>query len=90
MIAYDVVIPSIGRPQLLSTLRALAFQPDPLPGHVFVVDDRRRRSTPVCDAAQVPSLLRERLIVLPGDAAGPASARNVGWRASPAEWVVFL
>jgi hypothetical protein len=90
VIAYDVVIPSIGRPQLLSTLRALAFQPDPLPGHVFVVDDRRRRSTPVCDAAQVPSLLRERLIVLPGDAAGPASARNVGWRASPAEWVVFL
>jgi glycosyltransferase involved in cell wall biosynthesis len=90
VIAYDVVIPSIGRPQLLKTLRALAAQAEPLPEHVYVVDDRPNATTPVYDETQVPALLAERITVLRGRAAGPASARNVGWRASYADWIVFL
>lgn len=86
----DVVIPSIGRPQLAATLEALGTQPEPMPGRVYLVDDRRDSSEPLLDDGQVPGRLLERITVLPGRGAGPASARNVGWRASNAEWVVFL
>ncbi len=34
--------------------------------------------------------LRARITVLAGKAAGPASARNVGWRASRAPWIAFV
>jgi histidinol-phosphate phosphatase family protein len=47
-----------------------------------VVDDRRDRSAPLV----VPAGVR----VVSGRAAGPAAARNAGWRAGSAEWVAFL
>jgi glycosyltransferase involved in cell wall biosynthesis len=46
---------------------------------VLVVDDRPDRPDPL-PVAQV----------VPGRAAGPAAARNDGWRAAKSEWVVFL
>ncbi|MGN6187419.1 MAG: HAD-IIIA family hydrolase [Conexibacter sp.] len=61
---YDVVIPTVGRASLARLLRALAAQPEPRPGRIWVVEDHGRR--------------------------GPAAARNVGWRASEAEWIAFL
>lgn len=61
---YDVVIPTVGRASLVRLLDALATQPAPRPGRIWVVEDRGRL--------------------------GPAAARNVGWRASEAEWIAFL
>ena len=49
-----------------------------------MVDDRRHPTQPV--AAD----LDETVKVLQGTASGPAAARNVGWRASDAPWIVFL
>lgn len=60
---YEVVIPTVGRPSLLTLLDSLAAAGDPQPAVVHVVDGRGR---------------------------GPAAARNVGWRAASAPWVVFL
>jgi len=60
---YEVVIPSVGRPSLLTLLESLAAAGEPQPALVHVVDGRGR---------------------------GPAAARNVGWRAASAPWVVFL
>jgi histidinol-phosphate phosphatase family protein len=81
-LSYDVVIPSAGRESLNGLLTALASGDGPPPERVIVVDDRRNRVMPLRtgDAAEV----------LPGPGRGPAAARNVGWRAATAPWVVFL
>lgn len=50
---------------------------------MLVVDDRRDRSQPLGVASRDVE-------VLAGRGAGPAAARNVGWRASDAPWVVFV
>jgi hypothetical protein len=49
-----------------------------------VVDDRRDRSRPL-DGVSHPGVT-----VLEGPAAGPAAARNLGWRAGESPWVVFV
>lgn len=41
MIDWDVVIPMIGRPHLHKTIEALFAGEGPMPGNVFVVDDRK-------------------------------------------------
>ncbi len=51
---------------------------------VYVVDDRRDPSRPLLAGAW------PNLSVLPGRGAGPAAARNVGWRAAGTDWVAFL
>ena len=79
----DVVIPTVGRPSLARLLQALA----PFPGRVVVVDDRSARITA---ALTTHSAVKPALIVLRSGGRGPAAARNVGWRASTADWVVFL
>jgi histidinol-phosphate phosphatase family protein len=79
---FAIVVPTIGRPSLLGLLEALAPQ---LPGggtQVLVVDDRRDPSSPL----SLPGFAR----ALPGRGAGPAAARNLGWRTAEAEWVAFL
>ncbi|HWH01756.1 MAG TPA: glycosyltransferase [Pilimelia sp.] len=53
---------------------------------ILVVDDRRRADAPL----PVPAALADRVKVLTGPGAGPAAARNVGWRAARHPWVVFL
>jgi histidinol-phosphate phosphatase family protein len=85
----DIVIPTAGRPSLEELLGALAASTGPLPWRVFLVDDRPEpRGSLLPDGP--PSRLASRMEVLRGRASGPAAARNVGWRASRAEWVAFL
>jgi glycosyltransferase involved in cell wall biosynthesis len=74
--AVTVVVPTLGRPSLHELLAALAGAPVEL----LVVDDRPDPR----DALDVDAK------VLTGRAAGPAAARNIGWRAAGTEWVVFL
>jgi histidinol-phosphate phosphatase family protein len=78
----DVVVPTVGRDSLPRLLSALGEQVGPRPGRVLVVDDRRDRSR----ALAVPGWVE----VVPGRAAGPAAARNLGWRRATAAWVAFL
>jgi hypothetical protein len=84
--AYAVVIPTVGRPSLDHLLRRLCEGPGPWPAEVLVVHDRPGTALSV----RVPPGLRGRTRVLDGPGRGPASARNVGWRAASAEWVVFV
>lgn len=83
---YDVVVPTSGRPELRRLLLSLAAGAGPRPGRVLVVDDRRDRSSPLV-AERPPGLHIE---LVEGLGGGPASARNLGWRASRAQWVAFL
>jgi len=85
---YDVVIPTVGRASLGRLLRALADQPDPLPERIWLVDDRPAPST----ASLRPHEVRKGAVieVLRSGGRGPAAARNVGWRASSADWIAFL
>jgi histidinol-phosphate phosphatase family protein len=86
---YDLVVPTVGRDSLARLLEALAAGSGPLPGRVLLVDDRRDRSRPLLpDGA--PGWAGGRVEVVPGRAAGPAAARNLGWRRATADWVVFL
>jgi len=82
---FDVVVPTVGRASLARLLSALAAAEGPRPGRVLVVDDRRDRSEALGPGG-VPAWVE----VVPGRAAGPAAARNLGWRRSRAEWVAFL
>ncbi len=87
--ATDVVIPTIGRESLSALLAALDRDNGSLPGRVILVDDRRGPSAPLPIGHPSPELV-SRLRLLPGPGAGPAAARNIGWRASSAAWVAFL
>ncbi|HEV7759460.1 MAG TPA: glycosyltransferase [Acidimicrobiales bacterium] len=85
----DVVIPTVGRPSLaplLGTLRSEVLAADLLAPEaaVVVVDDRARP-----DAA-LPVPRDPRFRVVAGGGRGPAAARNIGWRATSAPWVLFL
>ena len=78
---FDVVVPTVGRDSLRPLLEALAAADGPPPGRVLVVDDRRDRSR---------GLGVSGVEVVAGRGAGPAAARNLGWRRATAEWVAFL
>lgn len=78
-----MVVPTIGRPSLATLLHALAGGTD---FELIVVDDRRQHDTPLA----VPPSLAPYTKVLTGSGAGPAAARNLGWQAATAPWVVFL
>ena len=82
---FDIVVPTVGRDSLRLLLEALAAADGPRPGRVLVVDDRRDRSEALLGGG-VPAWVE----VVPGRAAGPAAARNLGWRRASAEWVAFL
>ncbi len=85
----DVVVPTVGRPSLRALLDSLAASRGPLPSRILLVDDRRDAAGPLLPGG-LPERLEKRVEVLRGRAAGPAAARNAGWRASCAGWVVFL
>jgi Glycosyl transferase family 2 len=79
----SIVVPTLGRASLGELLAALAAGPRPdLSVELIVVDDRPDRRTPLPGTGDAR--------VLPGRAAGPAAARNIGWRAAAYEWVAFL
>ncbi|MEU4215609.1 glycosyltransferase [Actinoplanes sp. NPDC026623] len=85
MSGVSVVVPTLGRPSLAALLTALAGgKACPLPMEIVVVDDRPDRSAPL------PIPPGAAMTVTEGRAAGPAAARNVGWRAARHEWVAFL
>jgi HAD superfamily hydrolase (TIGR01662 family) len=94
----DVVVPSAGRTSLRMLLAALAGGQETFPGRIIVVDDRRARgrlgggkdSGPRTSWIGDASGFGDRVEVLRGRGAGPAAARNVGWRAASASWVAFL
>jgi histidinol-phosphate phosphatase family protein len=88
-IPFDVVIPTSGRLSLGVLLDALASASGPLPGAVFVVDDRREPRGSLLGDPPPPGLA-SRIRVLSGKGRGPAAARNIGWKASRADWVAFL
>jgi histidinol-phosphate phosphatase family protein len=80
---FDVVIPTVGRPSLGVLLAALDKAEGPRPGRVIVVVDGPDAQVTQCYLPPGVELLR-------GRGAGPAAARNLGWRASEAEWIAFL
>ena len=85
--SFDVVVPTAGRPSLAPLLRGLAHGL-PRPGRVLVVDDRAGENRPLL--AGMDGDLPAEVVVVRSRGAGPAAARNVGWRAATAEWVAFL
>jgi histidinol-phosphate phosphatase family protein len=87
--SFDVVIATVGRDSLGWLLAALAAAEGPPPDRVVLVDDRGDRSAPLLPAGP-PGRLGGRLQVVAGRAAGPAAARNLGWRRATAPWVAFL
>lgn len=84
-----VVIPSCGRPRLLSRcLDALAAQAPGAPAYELIVvddghDERTRERVEAFDAAPV------RYLRTPRARGGPAAARNLGWRATRAPVIAF-
>jgi HAD superfamily hydrolase (TIGR01662 family) len=84
----DLVVPTLGRSSLTALLEALAAG-SPLPARIVLVDDRRRPATSLLPMGP-PAALAERLTIVRGRAAGPAAARNTGWRRCTAPWVAFL
>jgi histidinol-phosphate phosphatase family protein len=89
-LAYDIVIPTAGRPALDALLTALAEQCGPSPERVIVVDDRGRDAVGLPELGAAAGGLGERLSVVRGEGRGPAAARNLGWRHGDAEWIAFL
>ncbi|HEY0393029.1 MAG TPA: HAD-IIIA family hydrolase [Candidatus Elarobacter sp.] len=85
----ELVIPTIGRSSLRALLTSIARAAGPRPQRIHLVDDRRDRSAPL-ELGELDDDLRARITVLAGKAAGPASARNVGWRAARAPWIAFV
>jgi histidinol-phosphate phosphatase family protein len=96
MSGCDLVVPTVGRPSLRGLLAALGTavaSGGPLPGRLLLVDDRRGATEPLALARLLeglPPALAERVRVLRGRGAGPAAARNLGWRMARAPWVAFL
>ncbi|MFG2057244.1 glycosyltransferase family 2 protein [Micromonospora sp. NPDC048930] len=89
----SLVVPTLGRPSLGTLLDALAVQLGELPSaELLLVDDRRDDDTGHDDTGElaVPGALAAYTKVLTGRGAGPAAARNLGWRAARGEWLVFL
>jgi hypothetical protein len=78
----SIVVPTLGRPSLAALLHALGPLPEEI--ELLVVDDRAGRRTPL----ELPPSTPARVVA--GRAAGPAAARNIGWRAANREWVAFL
>ena len=86
---FDIVIPTVGRPSLAALIESLERSRGPLPGRVWVVNDRSQGPS-MEGLVRRSGQLAGRISVVAGRGAGPAAARNAGWRRSTAEWVAFL
>lgn len=87
-LSFDVVVPTTGRASLQTLLQSLAVG-GPRPGKVLLVDDRPERDVPLLAGVRNADIPPETQVI-EGAAAGPAAARNTGWRASEADWIAFL
>ncbi|WP_460916213.1 glycosyltransferase family 2 protein [Plantactinospora veratri] len=80
-------MPTLGRDSLADLLDILARQVhDNTELEILLVDDRPTDGTELA----VPGALAPYTKVLRGRGAGPAAARNLGWRAARHPWVAFL
>jgi histidinol-phosphate phosphatase family protein len=86
----DIVIPTVGRRSLVDLLCVLSEQPGPLPGTIYLIDDRPRPGQPLIERGLDLGWICGRVRLLRGGGRGPAAARNRGWRASSADWIAFL
>ncbi|AVT35784.1 glycosyltransferase family 2 protein [Plantactinospora sp. BB1] len=83
----SVVVPTLGRDSLADLLGILAGQvTEGGELEILLVDDRPTGGTELA----VPGALAPYTKVLRGRGAGPAAARNLGWRAARHPWVAFL
>ncbi|PWR10744.1 transferase [Micromonospora acroterricola] len=83
----SIVVPTLGRPSLATLLDALSGQLAELPEvELLLVDDRPDDTGELA----VPGTLAAYTKVLTGRGAGPAAARNLGWREARGRWVAFL
>jgi glycosyltransferase involved in cell wall biosynthesis len=91
-LAVSVVVPTFRRDEtLLRLLTALAAQDLPREQfEIIVVDDACSESTPAAVAAFAAREPGLRLRLLPGKSRGPATARNLGWRAAIAPLIAFI
>lgn len=87
--SFDVVVPTVGRPSLAALLDALERGRGPLPDRIVIVDDRPDPSDALPGMAGL-GRLGPRIDVERGPQAGPAAARNRGWRTCVADWIAFL
>jgi glycosyltransferase involved in cell wall biosynthesis len=89
--AVSVVVATYKRDELLTRcLLHLLDQKLDSPFEIVVVDDARSETTP----GVIESVLRARpasvrITLLPGRSNGPATARNIGWRAARGEVIAF-
>ena len=83
-----IVVPTVGRPSLRRLMEALVEGSGPPPAAVIVVDDRRGAGAPI-DVAPLRAAGWDARVV-GGRGAGPAAARNIGWRLAGAPWIAFL
>lgn len=83
----SIVVPTVGRDSLGDLLTTLAAQVGERAGlEILLVDDRSSGGGEL----PVPGALTAYTKVLRGKGAGPAAARNLGWRAARFPWVAFL
>ena len=80
----DVVIPTIGRPSLRRLLDVLASACGP------ARRPSRWSTTALTNGSRSTSACTRKCPCVAGRAAGPAAARNTGWRIGSAEWVAFI
>lgn len=88
-VAYDIVVPTTGRPSLVRLLETLAEGTGPRPDRIVLVDDRPRRTGDLLPALPCPCPA-PLVHVVASRGRGPAAARNVGWQAATSPWVAFL
>jgi HAD superfamily hydrolase (TIGR01662 family) len=85
-VRYSVVVPTIGRASLGVLIEAITAAKDgPAPAEIVVVDDRSRPGPPLPGGTRAHGVR-----VIRSGGRGPAAARNAGWRAVTADWVVFV
>ncbi|TQJ23456.1 GT2 family glycosyltransferase [Micromonospora sp. A202] len=83
----SIIVPTLGRDSLGDLLATLAGQVGAEPDlEVLLIDDRSTGGGEL----PVPGALAAYTKVLRGRGAGPAAARNLGWRAARSSWVAFL
>ena len=87
LLPTTVVVSTLGRPSLQVLLDALAGARGPRPQAIVLVDDRPGRVPPLEPSTQG---LGTDVSVVRSGGAGPAAARNVGWRTARTPWVSFL
>ncbi|MFC5833535.1 glycosyltransferase family 2 protein [Nonomuraea insulae] len=85
---FAIVVPTIGRPSLRRLLLTMTAELDRLAAEVILVDDRAKPASPL--PADLDSTHSLQITVIRTGGRGPAAARNAGWRAATADWIVFL